>query len=97
MSMQASSSCPAHMQMAMGITAFFCIAIGIYPEPLYALLPYEVEFHPYTTSHVVGQLQLLFFGILAFTTGRRLRLVAINDQLKFQLLEGHPPTINFNC
>jgi multicomponent Na+:H+ antiporter subunit D len=57
---------PAHMQMAMGITAFFCIAIGIYPEPLYALLPYEVEFHPYTTSHVVGQLQLLCFALLAF-------------------------------
>ena len=57
---------PAHMQMAMGITAFFCVAIGIYPEPLYALLPYEVEFHPYTTSHVVGQLQLLCFALLAF-------------------------------
>jgi len=54
------------MQLAMGITAFFCVAIGVYPEPLYALLPYEVEFHPYTTSHVVGQLQLLCFALLAF-------------------------------
>ena len=57
---------PIHMQLAMGITAFFCVAIGVYPEPLYALLPYEVEFHPYTTSHVVGQLQLLCFALLAF-------------------------------
>ena len=58
---------PAHMQLAMGITAFFCVAIGVYPDPLYALLPYPVEFHPYTPSHVVGQLQLLCFALLAFT------------------------------
>jgi len=57
---------PTHMLWAMGITAFLCIAIGIYPDPLYALLPYEVEFHPYTTAHVVGQLQLLCFALLAF-------------------------------
>ena len=51
---------------AMGITAFLCIAIGIFPEPLYAILPYPVEFHPYTTNHVVAQLQLLLFALLAF-------------------------------
>lgn len=57
---------PTHMLLAMGITAFFCVFIGVFPEPLYALLPYEVEFHPYTTGHVVGQLQLLCFALLAF-------------------------------
>ncbi len=57
---------PINMQLAMGFTAFLCIFIGVYPEPLYALLPYEVEFHPYTTGHVVGQLQLLCFALLAF-------------------------------
>lgn len=57
---------PTHMLLAMGITAFLCIAIGVYPDPLYALLPYPVEFHPYSTSHVVGQLQLLLFALLAF-------------------------------
>lgn len=57
---------PKHMQLAMGITAFLCIFIGVYPDPLYALLPYQVEYHPYTTSHVVGQLQLLLFALLAF-------------------------------
>ena len=57
---------PPHMLWAMGITAFLCIAIGAFPEPLYALLPYEVEYHPYTTYHVVGQLQLLLFALLAF-------------------------------
>ncbi|MFT4714971.1 MAG: multicomponent Na+:H+ antiporter subunit D [Paracoccaceae bacterium] len=57
---------PMHMQLAMGITAALCIWIGVYPGPLYALLPYPVEFHPYTTSHVVAQLQLLLFALLAF-------------------------------
>ena len=57
---------PVHMQMAMGITAFLCIGIGVYPDPLYALLPYPVEYHPYTTAHLVGQMQLLCFALLAF-------------------------------
>ena len=57
---------PLNMQLAMGFTAFLCIFIGVYPEPLYTLLPYEVEFHPYTMGHVVGQLQLLCFALLAF-------------------------------
>ncbi|WP_457650540.1 Na(+)/H(+) antiporter subunit D [Profundibacter sp.] len=57
---------PTHMLLAMGLTAALCIAIGVYPAPLYALLPFEVDFIPYTTSHVVGQLQLLLFALLAF-------------------------------
>ena len=57
---------PVHMLLAMGIAAAFSIAIGVYPAPLYALLPYPVEFEPYTMSHVVGQLQLLLFALLAF-------------------------------
>lgn len=57
---------PIHMQIAMGITAFLCIAIGVYPAPLYALLPFDVIYVPYTTSHVITQLQLLFFSALAF-------------------------------
>lgn len=57
---------PTNMLIAMGIAAFLCVAIGVFPEPLYAILPYEVDFIPYTTTHVVTQLQLLFFSALAF-------------------------------
>ena len=57
---------PWNMQLAMGITAFLCIFIGVYPDPLYALLPYDVVYKPYTTNHVVAQLQLLCFALLAF-------------------------------
>jgi multicomponent Na+:H+ antiporter subunit D len=58
---------PWNMLLAMGITAFLCVAVGVYPAPLYDLLPYEVDYVPYTTTHVVTQLQLLFFSALAFT------------------------------
>ena len=57
---------PFHMLLAMGLTAFLCIAIGVFPDPLYALLPYEVDYKPYTPNHVVGQMQLLCFALLAF-------------------------------
>ena len=57
---------PTNMLIAMGIAAFLCIAIGVYPDPLYAMLPYEVDYQPYTTSHVLSQLQLLLFAMLAF-------------------------------
>ena len=57
---------PSHMLLAMGITAFLCILIGVQPQLLYALLPYEVHYQPYTVPHVVGQLELLVFAMFAF-------------------------------
>ena len=57
---------PLNMLIAMGLAAFLCIFLGVYPDPLYALLPYAVDFEPYTASHVLSQLQLLFFAMLAF-------------------------------
>ena len=58
---------PGNMLVAMGITAALCIGIGVFPQFLYALLPYKVDFVPYTLDHVVTQLQLLMFSALAFT------------------------------
>jgi multicomponent Na+:H+ antiporter subunit D len=58
---------PWNMLAAMAIAAFLCIALGVWPAPLYALLPYPVEFMPYTTAHVITQSQLLLFAALAFT------------------------------
>ncbi len=57
---------PASMRWAMVLFAFLCIAIGLWPQPLYALLPYPVDYVPYTAAHVVTQLQLLLFSGLAF-------------------------------
>jgi multicomponent Na+:H+ antiporter subunit D len=57
---------PLHMLLAMGTAAALCIGIGIYPDPLFALLPHPVEIDVFTQSNIVGQLQLLFFSALAF-------------------------------
>ena len=58
---------PLNMLLAMGISALLCIGIGVYPDALYAILPFPVDYVPYTTAHVITQLQLLMFSALAFT------------------------------
>jgi len=66
---QAQKTCkeaPFNMLLAMAIAAAFCIGLGVFPSYLYAILPYQTDFVPYTGSHVVTQLQLLLFSALAF-------------------------------
>lgn len=58
---------PTNMLIAMSISAILCIAIGSYPKILYDLLPFTVDYNPFESSHVIAQLQLLFFSALAFT------------------------------
>ena len=57
---------PRNMQLAMLLFSFLCIGIGLFPQSLYAILPYAVDYIPYTMDHVVSQLQLLLFAGLAF-------------------------------
>ena len=57
---------PANMLAAMAGAAAICIGLGLYPRPLYALLPYPVDYVPYTTTHVVTTAQLLLFAALGF-------------------------------
>lgn len=57
---------PLNMRAAMVLFSVLCIALGVYPAPLYSLLPYAVDYVPYTGAHVVAQLQLLLFSGLAF-------------------------------
>jgi multicomponent Na+:H+ antiporter subunit D len=57
---------PISMRAAMVIFAVLCIGLGVAPGALYALLPYPVDYVPYTVSHVVTMLQLLLFSGLAF-------------------------------
>jgi multicomponent Na+:H+ antiporter subunit D len=58
---------PWNMLLAMGLAAAICIFNGAYPWVLYSLLPFEVHYAPFDTSHVIAQVQLLFFSALAFT------------------------------
>jgi len=65
---------PLHMLIAMGIAATLCLTIGIWPNALYNLLPYPIDYQPYTSGHVITQLQLLFFAALAFAILIRLNI-----------------------
>ena len=57
---------PLNMLLAMGLSALLCIGIGVFPSVLYGLLPWAVDYAPYTADHVLTQLQLLFLSALAF-------------------------------
>ena len=57
---------PINMLIGMGIAAFLCVAIGIFPDPLYNVLPFPVDFEPYTGDHVTSSLGILLFTALGF-------------------------------
>ena len=71
---------PLNMLIAMGMAAVLCIGAGIFYWKLYELLPsmpmadhvdshghhHPEPYKPYTAPHVVMQLQLLLFAVLAF-------------------------------
>ncbi len=57
---------PTNMLIAMSLAAFISVFLGVYPWPLYDILPFPVDYKPYTAAHVLTQSQLLFFSALAF-------------------------------
>ncbi len=57
---------PKHMLTAMAAMAFLCVFLGVYPQPLYDILPFATNFQAYTFEHTLNQLQLLMFSALAF-------------------------------
>jgi len=55
------------MLIAMAFMAFLCIFLGLFPQPLYNILPFEMEpYQAYNLRHVNSQLQLLMFSALVF-------------------------------
>ena len=62
---------PKNMLLAMGAAAFLSVALGVYPQPLYDILPFPVVYVPYTVPHVVNSLQLLLWSALAFVLLKR--------------------------
>ena len=57
---------PKNMLLAMVLLSFLCVLFGIFPNLLYQLLPFDKLYIPYTSDHVIFQLQLLLFAGLAF-------------------------------
>ncbi|HIP39010.1 MAG TPA: Na(+)/H(+) antiporter subunit D [Desulfocapsa sulfexigens] len=60
------SEAPWNMLAAMAIAAYFCIMLGCNPNFLYSMLPYPVDYHPYTAAHVMESYQILLFTMLGF-------------------------------
>jgi multicomponent Na+:H+ antiporter subunit D len=58
---------PVNMLIAMALGAMLCLGIGMFPQQFYSMLPWEMNYSPYDVSHVLSQMQLLFFSALAFT------------------------------
>ncbi|MDD2556673.1 MAG: Na(+)/H(+) antiporter subunit D [Desulfuromonadaceae bacterium] len=55
-----------NMQVGMFMAAFMCIFLGVYPDYLYNMLPYAVEYNPYTSYHLAETFHLLGFTGLGF-------------------------------
>ena len=58
---------PGTMRLAMLLAAAVSIGIGVAPDLLLGILPLPMDYEPYTTSHVITQVQLLAFAAMAFT------------------------------
>ena len=63
---------PPHMLIGMGILAFLCIFMGVYPKVLYDMLPYPVTFIPFTVTRVFSITQMFIFSFLGFWLLRKL-------------------------
>lgn len=57
---------PGSMYAGMALAAAINIAIGLYPAFLYNLLPFAVDYEPYTGAHLLETVQLLLFTGLGF-------------------------------
>jgi len=62
---------PVSMLIAMSILAFLCIFLGVYPKIFYQMLPYPVEFTPYTLTRVFSLTQMFIFTFLGFWVLRK--------------------------
>jgi len=67
-----SLNTPVHMLIGMGILAFLCIFLGVYPKILYGMLPYPVAYVPFTVTRVFSIMQLFIFSFLGFWLLRKL-------------------------
>jgi multicomponent Na+:H+ antiporter subunit D len=54
------------MLAGMAMAAFICVFVGVVPGSLYSLLPYPIQYAPYTVSHIVSAFGMLGFTALGF-------------------------------
>lgn len=62
-----TTEAPRNMLIAMGIGMVLNVVIGTFPQQtLYLILPFDYAYSPYDATHILTQIQLLFFGAMAF-------------------------------
>ena len=73
---------PWNMGLAMVIFAGACIVLGVYPDPLYALLPFPEDEDFYKAGKVLSTLQLLLFsGLAFFLMGLEMALFPVGEHM----------------
>lgn len=70
---------PIGQLIAMGLAAFLCIYLGTAYTSFYALLPFEIDYKPYKLDSVIGQIQILIAGALAFASVVWLKLYPLRN------------------
>ncbi len=60
---------PLPMLIAMSVVAFLCVALGVYPQLLYGILPYAdvaFHYHAYGLGHTISTLELMLITAVGF-------------------------------
>jgi multicomponent Na+:H+ antiporter subunit D len=57
---------PRGMYIGMGLAAVACIIIGVYPPVLYNILPFHIDYQPYTANHIINTCLLFIFTGFGF-------------------------------
>ncbi|NHK29565.1 Na(+)/H(+) antiporter subunit D [Parvularcula flava] len=71
-----SGDAPLPMLVAMGLAAAICFIVGLQPNLLWSMLPFDYEYHAYTTDHLITQMQLILFSILLFALAQKAGLAS---------------------
>ena len=51
---------------AQALAAMSCLVLGVYPQALYALLPFAMSYTAFDFTHILQQVQLILFASFAF-------------------------------
>ncbi|MBL7118272.1 MAG: Na(+)/H(+) antiporter subunit D [Candidatus Syntrophoarchaeum sp.] len=60
---------PLPMLVPMCVTAFLCVAIGLFPKLLYGILPFKetaLHYHAYAGAHTLGVVELVLMTVFLF-------------------------------
>jgi multicomponent Na+:H+ antiporter subunit D len=82
-----ASDPPAVMQVAMLVIAALCIVLGVFPQILYALLPYPTTYIAYDLFRIGGALAMCAVAVaFFFTVGKKILAPHESEQREFDIV-----------